>query len=133
MNRNTFQRDDAHQLRLRRQAGRKAPAATIERRLALVCAEQGISDAELQKYRGPKKNSKVFDYHRFSEEHRVSLSWLFDGDLRGLYLMAAGLELDGPQKAPPLPPGILAMGEWLRGIARAEIERAFIQQAEEQS
>jgi hypothetical protein len=71
-------------------AARKGPRANTERRLALIAAERGISDEELQRFRGKRRNSKGFNYHGFAKKYRVSLDWLFDGDLKALREMARG-------------------------------------------
>ena len=63
-------------------AAQKAPGANKHTRLALIVAERGISETELQEFRGKRGN--VFDYYAFAERYRVSINWLFDGDLRGL-------------------------------------------------
>ena len=63
-------------------AAQKAPAANEDTRLALIVAERGISEAELQEFRD--KRGKAFDYSAFAERYRVSINWLLDGDLRGL-------------------------------------------------
>jgi hypothetical protein len=63
-------------------AAQKAPGANKHTRLALIVAERGISETELQEFRGKRGN--VFDYYAFAERYRVSINWLLDGDLRGL-------------------------------------------------
>jgi hypothetical protein len=37
--------------------------------VALIVAERGISEKELQKFRGKRRNSKVFDYRTFAKEY----------------------------------------------------------------
>jgi hypothetical protein len=69
-------------------AARNAPRANTERRLALIVAERGISDKELEQFRGSRRNSKVFKYPAFCKKYQISLEWLLDGDLKGLREMA---------------------------------------------
>jgi hypothetical protein len=90
MNEGGAKEEDATAYYRRLQAARKAPKANTETRLALIVAARGISDKELQRFRGKRANSKTFNYHAFAKKYRVSLDWLFDGDLRGLREMARG-------------------------------------------
>jgi hypothetical protein len=63
-------------------AAQKAPGANKHTRLALIVAERGINETELQEFRGTRGNA--FDYYAFAKRYRVSIDWLLDGDLRGL-------------------------------------------------
>jgi hypothetical protein len=63
-------------------AAQKAPGANKHTRLALIVAERGINETELQEFRGKRGNA--FDYYAFAKRYRVSIDWLLDGDLRGL-------------------------------------------------
>jgi hypothetical protein len=68
----------------RKAAAEQAPKANIETRLALIAAERGISEKQLEEFRSRRANSKKFDYFAFADKHHVSLDWLLDGDLKGL-------------------------------------------------
>jgi hypothetical protein len=80
-------------------AARNAPRANSERRLALIVAERGISDKELEQFRGSRRNSKAFKYPAFCKKYQISLEWLLDGDLKGLREMASAARL-GRRKTP---------------------------------
>jgi hypothetical protein len=63
-------------------AAQKAPGANKHTRLALIVAERGINETELQEFWGRRGNA--FDYYAFAKRYGVSIDWLLDGDLRGL-------------------------------------------------
>jgi hypothetical protein len=62
---------------------RCAPKSSSETRVLLIANERGLTEKQLQKfYFTRRKGSKPhFDYQLFANKQKISLDWLFDGDL----------------------------------------------------
>jgi hypothetical protein len=74
----------AHLRRTRLCQARNAPPASLERRVALVAFERGLTDRQLEQFyyvnrKGAKK--RHFDTKAFAEKYGVDVHWLWDGDL----------------------------------------------------
>jgi hypothetical protein len=87
----SFTREEraVHAKFVRLSRARKAPKSTLEARLALFIAEQGITDAELKPfYKVRRKGARPrFDYHDFAERYEIEHDWLWSGSLEALRRM----------------------------------------------
>jgi hypothetical protein len=60
----------------------RAPKADIHTRVALVVAERGITEKQLQKfYKTGRGGKRFFDYFLFAQKQQISIEWIMDGIL----------------------------------------------------
>jgi hypothetical protein len=60
----------------------RAPKADLHTRLALVVADLGLTERQLQKfYKTGRRGKRFFDYFLFAQKQQISIEWLMDGVL----------------------------------------------------